>query len=420
MRMIKLLVENKIDIKRYYGVYGNALFKAVRVNRIEIVKYIIENGANLHGSLNRNNALNISINIGNIEMTKTLIDYGFNVNKKYIFTVENSLFYSIVLVKIEYVKFLVENGIDINVRQKGNTALTLASKIGNIEIVKCLIEKGIYMYAKDKKGNDAIMNALIFNHPDIVKYLLFNEENNFLKNNNQCIEYFKLACKVGLFDIAKYLIYNGIAITEEDINNFEDDIIMKPKIEYISSWIFYLKERNCLKFYTNSNSNEDITKLDQKIENGNKIKLVEDGMRNKIENGKIKLVEDGVKNKYENGKIKLVEDGMRNKIENGKIKLVEDGMRNKIENGKIKLVEDGVKNKFENINERKIKTIGLKSEENILTSLIMTRFNGNFEIGNILIKQGININKKDENGYDALMVASQKGYINIVQALVKS
>ncbi|ORX48112.1 ankyrin, partial [Piromyces finnis] len=83
-----------------------------------------------------------------------------------------------------------------------------ASKIGNIEMVKYLIENGIYLYTENNKGRDSVMNALIFNHSDIAKYS-FNKGSEFFKNKNKCITYLNLACKIGLIDIAEYLIYKG-------------------------------------------------------------------------------------------------------------------------------------------------------------------------------------------------------------------
>jgi len=171
---------------------------------------------------------------------KSLIEHGFDINQK-ISTGESGLIYSVIFNKVEVMKFLIENGININdMDNKYNTALIIASKIGNIEIVKYLIEKGIYIYAKDNQDRDSIIYALIFNHPNIV-YYLFNKGDQFLKNNNKCIYYFKLACKNGFLDIAKYLIYNGVSINEDDINIFEENPKMKPKIEYIYTWI-YLKK----------------------------------------------------------------------------------------------------------------------------------------------------------------------------------
>lgn len=63
----------------------------------------------------------------------------------------------------EFVKFLIENGADVNSKDKnGNTALISASSNRDLEIAKLLIENRADLNAKNKHGKTALMVALDF------------------------------------------------------------------------------------------------------------------------------------------------------------------------------------------------------------------------------------------------------------------
>ena len=89
---------------------------------------------------------------------------------------ETALILSSKIGNIPIVKYLVENGADINAKDKnGKTALILASKI---EIVKFLVSsshgQAVDINAKDKNGNTALISASRIEDFEIVKYLVEN------------------------------------------------------------------------------------------------------------------------------------------------------------------------------------------------------------------------------------------------------
>ena len=54
---------------------------------------------------------------------------------------------------LEIVKFLAEQGADVNIQNiYGNTALILSSRLGHLEIVKFLIEQGADVNLRDDNG----------------------------------------------------------------------------------------------------------------------------------------------------------------------------------------------------------------------------------------------------------------------------
>ena len=62
--------------------------------------------------------------------------------------------------QLEIVKYLVENGVDINAKDKdGKTTLMKTVENRNLEIVKYLVDNGANVNAKNKNGNTPLILA---------------------------------------------------------------------------------------------------------------------------------------------------------------------------------------------------------------------------------------------------------------------
>lgn len=97
---------------------------------------------------------------------------------------------------LNFVEFLIENGVNIN---NGN-ALRWASESGQLNIVKYLVQNGANINADD---GFALRNASENGHLDVVKILVENGANS---NINKALE---LASENGHFDIFDYLYKKG-------------------------------------------------------------------------------------------------------------------------------------------------------------------------------------------------------------------
>jgi ankyrin repeat protein len=103
-----------------------------------------------------------------------LIEKGANINavdEEYLgYT---GLMYAIENKDKELVKYLLENGADVNYQEEywGYTPLMLACREGITEIVKILIEKGADVNIKDKEGWTALTYALKNKNERIVELL---------------------------------------------------------------------------------------------------------------------------------------------------------------------------------------------------------------------------------------------------------
>ncbi|ORX59107.1 ankyrin [Piromyces finnis] len=168
----------------------------------------------------------------------------------------------------------------------------------------------------------------------------------------------------GLIDIVKYLIYKGIFIVEENINDIEYDIIMKSKIGY-------------LRYNING-----------KDKNGNNLLIIA-GILNHFE-----LIKFFIENK-----INIFEKN----IYGFKALMVATITRN-LEIMKY-LKDQGLDINIEN------KINIHRNDINNFNSLFLSCNNGYSEIVNYLINQGININENCLNWDIRLIYAAKKGYL---------
>lgn len=63
----------------------------------------------------------------------------------------------------------------MDTKDNGETALIHASSNGNLDIVKSLLEQGLDINVKDSNNETALILACIYGHFDIVKYLVEQE-----------------------------------------------------------------------------------------------------------------------------------------------------------------------------------------------------------------------------------------------------
>jgi ankyrin repeat protein len=125
----------------------------------------------------------IACNLNNFEYVKYFVERGINVNLKDNEFKNSALLVSICHGNLEITKYLIENGADINSKNNiGDTALHFACMEGHFETVKYLHEKGMDLNEKNMENNCAIIFAVGNGHYEIVKYLIENNVDLDVKN----------------------------------------------------------------------------------------------------------------------------------------------------------------------------------------------------------------------------------------------
>lgn len=163
-----LVEEKKADINAENEYGWTALKYASDEGRLEIVKYLVENGASVDAEV-----LTIT---KNLEIFEYLLEReNLNINSVGYLGMTALSLASIEYENLEMIKYLLEKGADINVKNEdGSTALMTASMYGNLEIIKYLIENGADINSKDNDDSTALIYASKWGNLETVEYLVKN------------------------------------------------------------------------------------------------------------------------------------------------------------------------------------------------------------------------------------------------------
>ena len=120
-RINSILNKGKVDINAKNKDGETALMLASSEGHLEMVKLLVENGADY------TNALRLASREGHLEIVKLLIENGANINAKDN-DGETALMRASYNGHLEVVKYLIENGADVNIKDNyyGITALDFA------------------------------------------------------------------------------------------------------------------------------------------------------------------------------------------------------------------------------------------------------------------------------------------------------
>jgi hypothetical protein len=181
---LKKEVESGVDVDLRVGTGSTPLLRASQFGQLEMVKYLIANGADINAQNVFGTPLVVASRNGHLEIVKYLIANGADINAK------NGVGYTPLMWasksgNLETVKYLIGEGVDIDTKSKdGSTALIIASGHGNLEIVKYLRSKGADIDIKDSEGKTALDYARINNDKHLVDYFQ-NELPNIQKKQEE-------------------------------------------------------------------------------------------------------------------------------------------------------------------------------------------------------------------------------------------
>lgn len=219
--MIKTVVKGYLNLMKYLyrgdidkKLLGDLLIKACYNNRFEMVKYLIDIGADVN-YINKNENGSVDTDIfyesvarviatecKNIEMMKYIIDKGINIKDLFIFLYDHNDKLSRLSreIFVETVKYIYNKGLmNINSIETYTIFNDMCSS-GIHELIEYFLNEGIQM---KELINKSLNNAYESNNKKIIELIVSNEKNNkFINNPIKC---FVKLCRDGCTKIVKIL-----------------------------------------------------------------------------------------------------------------------------------------------------------------------------------------------------------------------
>lgn len=143
---------------------------------LDEVKSMIEDGLAIDHSFlddDGKTPLMIASKEGDLDFVKFLVEKGADVNFLSIHGV-NALWYSVVAEHYEISKFLIYEGSDVNVFSKAGKIgiLNMASYNGELGIIQLLLERGADINFQNSGGVSPLASAILGDHLDIVEFFV--------------------------------------------------------------------------------------------------------------------------------------------------------------------------------------------------------------------------------------------------------
>lgn len=171
---IQDLINHATDMQ---NTLNGALFNACQKGQFEIVKYLINKGADLQDEDECNdNALSYACEGGYLNIVKYLVSQGANIRFQDYLALNTACYYG----HLNIVKYLIDQSITHHTRY--NEALNTACYRGHFNIVKYLVEfifdTGVLQTKIVNNYNKALQIAKKYKYDHIAEYLEIYIENN--------------------------------------------------------------------------------------------------------------------------------------------------------------------------------------------------------------------------------------------------
>ncbi|XP_028390768.1 uncharacterized protein LOC114515671 isoform X1 [Dendronephthya gigantea] len=218
--IVKYLVERGADVNGWVNFFGSVLHAAISRDKLEIVKYLVENGADVNGKDTVECAvLDKAVSKGHLAMVKYLVEKGASVNSEdsYGWT---ALHTAVTEGSLEIVVYLVKKGADLTGKDAdGRTVLHYAVTKGDLEMVKCLVELDANLNGKKTDWGTALHYAVTKDALEMVRYLVeMGADVNCKDTNGWTVLHY--AITKNTIEVIKYLIEQGADVNGKDTDGW--------------------------------------------------------------------------------------------------------------------------------------------------------------------------------------------------------
>ncbi len=198
----------KINGTDYLG--NPFLVFAAIYDKVEIVEYLIQKGANLEAQNKREEtALGAAARCNSLESMQCLIKHKANINGGRV----PPLLAATIEGNKEAIQLLIENNADIEIKNELGENALLYTKVP--EIIEYFLKNGANIDAQNNMGETALFKAVYYNKPDNIK-LLIKYGANIEVENNYGDNPLRRAALRGYLEIVQLLVKNGANINAQN------------------------------------------------------------------------------------------------------------------------------------------------------------------------------------------------------------
>ncbi|CAH3039511.1 unnamed protein product [Pocillopora meandrina] len=209
-----------IDIDSKDEGSATPLIIAVKGNHVEVVKYLLQRGADISLTYgpDKGNVLHIASQEGSVAVIiEMLLSYDLRPDPR---DGEGNtpLAYAAAFGQIEAVNCLLEHGADPFLKgQNGWSLLHFAAQSGNVVIIETMLSKGLDIDSRAQSlGITPAMVSIRFGKLEALKYLLEKGADGSLKTSEGQFSHLSLAVKAGSVAAIELLLSHGCSIDDRD------------------------------------------------------------------------------------------------------------------------------------------------------------------------------------------------------------
>ena len=176
--LVRMLLKRGAEVQAR-GIRGyTPLFSAVEGGNPDVVRLLLDHGADVHiRDKNENNALHIAAVHGHLEIARMLLALNLDVNARndHGMTPLYSALQTSRKAEPDVLRLLLDHGADIHLPVHDRccwSALHLAAKSENPEIVQMILERNPEVEARDGQGETPLLTASSGGNPAVVQLLL--------------------------------------------------------------------------------------------------------------------------------------------------------------------------------------------------------------------------------------------------------
>ena len=188
----------------------NALHAACRKGQVEMVKCLVEAGADIFKRTqhSRDSAMHIACDASNVEIVRYLIDKGADINALQLHR-STPLRVACIRGNPMIVEVLIKEGADIDLAERtGRTPLITAAEKGHAEVTRLLLEAGCNKDAGDCLRRTAVYHASHHRHPQVLRYLI-QYGANINTVDRRGVSPLHMLCRIGFYDMMQILLDAG-------------------------------------------------------------------------------------------------------------------------------------------------------------------------------------------------------------------